>query len=1446
MQSGTLFIANIGIAWTLQCIRGKGPELKLRNRSLDRVPEMILLPHLRVLDLRNNQIASLPLAGMDRMVSLEELLLDHNRIRILPRALSNLGKLRILSIRKNLLRDFPKCISVMSSLKELRASGNELFDLPVVIAAMPALVRVELEENPFVKRYPKFPTTSDHILPYLREELKTRGLLKTPTMRVIVLGAEGVGKSSLIRGLQPTFGGDKKKKKTRNNTATSASFFTSKLDLVGGDPNSGGPPNGSPPVNSVNGSTTSLMNKSPVVGRTERSGTLTTTLPLEHLTSGNPAPHVGVIGGSVFTSNVSLLSGAMTSSSEDGSSGPAGPNILANNTHVWGAEGLGLLTTHSNRPSVDITTLPAHGSGENLVMNVWEFSGSPASLAAHSLFASEIQTAYIIVFNLLQPNESQSYIEHWLHTVWRRAKDAPVILVGTHSDDKRCTPDYIDNVFRSILFRTNAVDLYPNLKQVYDVDTCNPAPALRRALIELSNTEVLPPTPLSTPKDKESSNADSDASRTYTLSVKPSESWLALEERFNAVRQQAGQCQSKSVDFFDKTVRRAVGSKPPLSDVIPGGTSLSGASTAVLQSLKDSISMDISEKEVPALLGYLSSSGAVTQFRSVQQVVLDPQWLVDATHALCSYKTTSGHASFKLKAGFVSIADLPHHIWPAPKFPESDHAWMLQVMEQTESVVTVDKKIFFAPYMLSPQPPAIISGVWDGDSDNITEQRRYYVFNYSPTYIFFKLMQKLLMLDEWEHQVHWRYGIVMEDLRKTAQVFIFLDLETKTVKLIVRGRQQVLKMVAIAEAIEQIMTEASSNFKRQKFTAVVPCRHCIQEGRELDAALFSLASLEAAVNKNPTNALVNCFSGKKPRTVRVDWLAPDVALSSFSGDRIEFKDIQLGDIIGEGGYATVYKGMWKGQIVAVKQVKLVNIVNNEADNVFAEFRREVQLMSGLQNENLVVLKAICMEPFCMVLDFMELGSLFEYTHSAAWAGVDWTTRISLALDIARGMRFLHGMMPPIVHRDLKSPNILLSMETPEESTSGERRLRAKVADFGLSRSLDFSKELDGASLEGNNPIWLAPEILLQQNYNEKVDIYSFGLILFEMISGQDFFGEIAFMSDIENLIVSGKRPNINLVEDPFGVQDEFVDLLKICWDPSPSERPEFDEIVPILVKLLQKTGVDVADEKPAQHGSALATGVETPVEPVIPSQIADVRNSMEGKRDLLKAYRWSQSQQPEDGEDDDNNSAPSTPASHHGSTPPSSASPIASPLAQETASGAKRPKKEKTSRDKERSKTMRQHSTESSSTSAVAPSPPGSEKTHTSPSTHAGSGGSPSSRKDKEASKLEKQKRRKSSNFSGHGALSEDDDGASSSPTSSEVSGASSLGQTAGRRLNSTRSRTTLLPALGIADLAPAVRAQLSPRSSAAAAITASDSEADSVSGSLSARSNSSKVKSSK
>jgi len=1375
--------------------------MKLRNRALEKVPEMILLPHLRILDLRNNQLNSLPLAGMDRMVSLEELLLDYNRIRSLPRSLCNLGKLKVLSVRKNLLTDIPKCISCMGSLKELKLSGNELFELPVVLATIPSLVRVELDENPFIRRYPKFPTNSDQILPYLREELKAKGLPKSPRMRVVVLGADGVGKTSLIRAIQPASEGLDKKKRKRNasvstGVAAAPSFFSG---VGGGGGGAKSPaesslvvPEGtkSPPINRERIDAVVAAGATIVGSYSHSSPNSNTSTAIltssDDASPSSPSPPVAFLhhmnASSSFASFTMSHMGHYSSSAAASAAAAAGTGIHHRPHIDISPELLPVSVLSSNHPLLN---------SEDLVLNFWEFSGATTALSTHQFFTTDVQTCFIIVFNLLQPAEHQSLIEQFLYSIYVRSKDASVVLVGTHADDKRCTKEYIESTFRSIIQRTNAETLYPNLKFLYDVDTSNSVTlkGLRRSIFDLAFPE--------------SAISASDSVKTGNpLAIKVLESWLALEERLYAARESAGQYQAKKEEFFDKLIRRATGSKPPLSDSIPSMSILQGASAAVLATLKEVVSMDVSEKDLPTLIGYLNASGAVVTLKDSGHIVLDPQWLMDAASSLFTAKIP---LTSKAKAGFIQHAELENCIWPRSKFPPSEYGWLLPMLEKYDVLIQVDKKSVFVPYMLPPQPPAHISSIWIGDPE-ITEQRRYYVFNYCPTSIFLKLLQKLLVLAEWETQVHWRYGIVMQDVRKTAQVFIFLDLETKTVKLLVRGRQQVLKMVAIAEAIELIMTEASP-LKKQKYTSMVPCRHCIQEGRELDASQFPLATLEAAVNRNPANALVNCFSGKKPRTVRVDWLAPDVALSTFSGDRIEFKDIELGDTIGEGGYATVYRGKWKGHIVAVKQVKLVNIVNTEADNVFAEFRREVQLMSGLQNENLVVLKAICMEPFCMVLEFMEKGSLYELTHSPAWAQIDWTTRISLALDVARGMAFLHGMMPPIVHRDLKSPNILLTTNTPDGC------LRAKVADFGLSRSLDFSRELDGSALEGNNPVWLAPEILLHQNYNEKVDVYAFGLILFEMLSGQDYFGDMAFMSDIENMVIAGKRPKIDLVEeDPFSVQNEYVELLKACWDPSPTERPTFAEAVSILINLLRKTGVEVVEEK-AQQVAATSTSQKhddphSAADTATASKDQDTEAADAGdptapspKRDMMREYKNRRSLDVNELDVTVSSGGTSTAEEDHQDATTTTA----------TATSSSADLSEKASRRtliKEKSmgsnkKSINRH------TSTPREGLPGDSISNT--------GSSPSSRSIKHASDKKRPRRSEIHQSESDNDESDDEknaDSASNSTNSSSKLSRANPSSTNPSSSNNSNNTKNTLPSLGITGLSPAVRAQLSPRSS--------------------------------
>ncbi|EGG20823.1 hypothetical protein DFA_00688 [Cavenderia fasciculata] len=221
-----------------------------------------------------------------------------------------------------------------------------------------------------------------------------------------------------------------------------------------------------------------------------------------------------------------------------------------------------------------------------------------------------------------------------------------------------------------------------------------------------------------------------------------------------------------------------------------------------------------------------------------------------------------------------------------------------------------------------------------------------------------------------------------------------------------------------------------------------------------------------------------------------------------------------------------------------------------------EFRREVWLMSDLVHQNIVHMKGYSLDPYSIVMEYMDLGSLSSYLRQKRELGetLPWEIILKIAKDIAKGMAFLHNISPPLVHRDLKSPNILLA------TTPTEPFIVAKISDFGLSRTVVqsfVSKVVD-------NPTWLAPEVISQREYNEKGDIYSLGIILWELYHMQLPFEEfgIKFMSTLEDSIISGLRPTINPQCNAM-----YSSLITKCWNENPQSRPSFPTIVKALEEI---------------------------------------------------------------------------------------------------------------------------------------------------------------------------------------------------------------------------------------------------------------------------------------
>ncbi|KAJ9559171.1 hypothetical protein OSB04_013785 [Centaurea solstitialis] len=215
---------------------------------------------------------------------------------------------------------------------------------------------------------------------------------------------------------------------------------------------------------------------------------------------------------------------------------------------------------------------------------------------------------------------------------------------------------------------------------------------------------------------------------------------------------------------------------------------------------------------------------------------------------------------------------------------------------------------------------------------------------------------------------------------------------------------------------------------------------------------------------------------------------------------IPWANMALKEKIGEGSFGTVHRAVWDGFDVAVKTLFMEQDFHPER---FNEFWREaspslqtmfpVAIMRRLHHPNIVLFMGVVTQPpnLSIVTEYLSRGSLFRLLHKPRPEEVlDERRRLKMAFDVAKGMNYLHKRNPPIVHRDLKSPNLLV-----------DENYTVKVCDFGLSR-LKANTFLSSKSLAGT-PQWMAPEVLNDEPSNEKSDVYSFGVILWELVTLQE-------------------------------------------------------------------------------------------------------------------------------------------------------------------------------------------------------------------------------------------------------------------------------------------------------------------------------------------------------
>ncbi|KAF6738811.1 Mitogen-activated protein kinase kinase kinase 12 [Oryzias melastigma] len=242
---------------------------------------------------------------------------------------------------------------------------------------------------------------------------------------------------------------------------------------------------------------------------------------------------------------------------------------------------------------------------------------------------------------------------------------------------------------------------------------------------------------------------------------------------------------------------------------------------------------------------------------------------------------------------------------------------------------------------------------------------------------------------------------------------------------------------------------------------------------------------------------------------------------------VPFEEISDLQWVGSGAQGAVFLGKLHGQEVAVKKVRNIK-------------ETDIKHLRKLKHPNIITFKGICTQApcYCIIMEYCAQGQLYEVLR--AGRKITPSLLMDWAMGIAGGMNYLH--LHKIIHRDLKSPNMLITYDDA-----------VKISDFGTSKELsDKSTKMSFAGTVA----WMAPEVIRNEPVSEKVDIWSFGVVLWEMLTG-----EVPYKDVDSSAIIWGVGNNSLQLPVPDSCPDSFKLLLRQCWNCKPRNRPSFRQIL---------------------------------------------------------------------------------------------------------------------------------------------------------------------------------------------------------------------------------------------------------------------------------------------
>uniref|UniRef100_M4ENP2 non-specific serine/threonine protein kinase n=1 Tax=Brassica campestris TaxID=3711 RepID=M4ENP2_BRACM len=280
-------------------------------------------------------------------------------------------------------------------------------------------------------------------------------------------------------------------------------------------------------------------------------------------------------------------------------------------------------------------------------------------------------------------------------------------------------------------------------------------------------------------------------------------------------------------------------------------------------------------------------------------------------------------------------------------------------------------------------------------------------------------------------------------------------------------------------------------------------------------------------------------------------------------------------VLGKGGFGTVYHGNFDDAQVAVK------MLSHSSAQGYKEFKAEVELLLRVHHRHLVGLVGYCDDGdnLALIYEYMANGDLRENMSGKRGGNVlTWENRMQIAVEAAQGLEYLHnGCRPPMVHRDVKTTNILLN-----------ERSGAKLADFGLSRSFPIDGECHVSTVVAGTPGYLDPEYYRTNWLSEKSDVYSFGVVLLEIVTNQPVIDKTREGPHINEWVgFMLTKGDIRSIVDPKLMGDydtngawKIVELALGCVNPSSNQRPTMAQVV---MELNECVALEIARRQGSQE-----------------------------------------------------------------------------------------------------------------------------------------------------------------------------------------------------------------------------------------------------------------------